>query len=109
MEQAWEKEAKDQGMNIEQLAKNLEEDYTWEEKTISRAEHTLPQEAVIEDEEKREPKKDKKLRIDVKPRVEKRFSALSIDEDQFVDALTSPLIDKPKDSGEFPRDGDDRG
>jgi hypothetical protein len=109
VEQAWEKEAKDQGMNIEQLAKNLEEDYTWEEKTISRAEHTLPQEAVIEEEEKREPKKDKKLRIDVKPRAEKRFSALSIDEDQFVDALTSPLIDKPKDSGEFPRDGDDRG
>jgi hypothetical protein len=110
LEEAWEKEAKEQGMDIEQLAKNMEENYEWEDKTISRVEYTLPQEPIIEEEEENEEteKKDPGLRIDVKATgAEKRFSALSIEEDQFVDALTSPVIDKPKDSVEFWRGGED--
>ena len=91
-------------MDIEQLAKSMDKDYTWEDKSISRAEHTLPQEPVIEEQEKdKSETKDKGLRIDVKSPADKRLSAMSIEEDQFVDALTSPVIDKTKDSGEFSR------
>lgn len=95
-------------MDIEQLAKTMEKEYTWEDKSISRAEHTLPHESIIEEEEKHKmEQKDKGLRIDLKSSADKRMSAMSVEEDQFVDALTSPVIDKAKDSGEFLRGGED--
>jgi hypothetical protein len=107
IEEAWDKEAKKQGMDIEQLAKSMEKDYVWEEKTISRVEHTLPQETIIKEGMEGTEKDAPGLRIDVKSATEKRWSALSIEEDQFVDALQSPVTDKPKASGEYQRDPED--
>lgn len=76
---------------------NSEVEYTWNDKSIQRVEQISLQDSIHSKGGKNwtnDPEKP----ITVIP--DKR---LSIEEDQFVDALTSP-IEKPKDSGDqFPR------
>jgi hypothetical protein len=105
-EEAWEKEAKERGTDAEGLAKSMETNYDWEEKTLDTVTHVKPQgEIVVQAEQgeaeggeeggkdvqcyEKERGKDREEEV-----VEKR---LSLEDDQFVDALQSPMRDKPRD------------
>jgi hypothetical protein len=95
-EEAWEKEAKGKGMDLERLAKRMEKDYVWEEKTATRIEHVFPAEDTTSLNGEREEAVDAdQKKVDLK--VDKRLSRLSLEEDNFVDALTSPISEKPRD------------
>ena len=77
--------------------KDSEVDYTWEDKSVPRVEQILLQDSIHLERRKNEandPTKSVNVILDYR---------LSVEEEQFVDALTSPL-EKPKDWGEqFPR------
>lgn len=76
---------------------NSEVEYTWNDKSIQRVEQISLQDS-IHSKGGKNGTNDSEKTITIIP--DKR---LSIEEDQFVDALTSP-IEKPKDLGEqFPR------
>jgi len=81
-------------MELDELAKGLEKDYTWNEK-LSRDSESIKSDvpaiqiATLEEGEIHEKRK---------VRDDKR---LSLEEDQFVDALSSPL-QKPRDWSSFP-------
>jgi hypothetical protein len=81
-------------MELDELAKGMEEEYTWEDKPISETGSVKLEAPEIRIETLEE------LKRDDKPMVanDKR---LSLEEDQFVDALTSPL-EKPRDWTDFP-------
>jgi hypothetical protein len=93
VEDAWETEAKEKGVTIDELMKSSTEDeYNWEEHEIPRTDRNVQETVIIqepipnEEEEKR-----------VSRNVDKRFSAISMDD--FVDALTSP-VERPRDWGD---------
>lgn len=93
-EKAWEKEAKDKGMDMETLAKSLEKEYVWEEKTTTRIGLVIPEEDTSSSNGDREQIVELREKVELKS---DRLSRLSLEEDQFVDALTSPISEKPKD------------
>ena len=81
---AWEKEAKEKGLPLEELMKNGETEFTWDDKSVPRL--NLP-EPMNHNEERSENDDETTFSQDKR---------LSLEEDHFVDALTSP-IEKPKD------------
>jgi hypothetical protein len=84
VEGAWEKEAKEKGLPMEELMKSGVTEHTWDDKSVPRL--ILP-EPMNQDDERSENDDKKTLYTDKR---------LSLEEDHFVDALTSPL-EKPKD------------
>jgi hypothetical protein len=94
VDKAWEKAAKEKGMDMETLAKSQEKEYIWEEKTTTRLGLVMPDDDTSSVKGDRaevvEPGKTLELKSN-------RLSRLSLEEDQFVDALTSPISEKPKD------------
>src|SRR5438876_12018290 len=46
IERAWEKEAKEKGIAVEELMKDSEVDYTWEDKSVPRVEQILLQDSI---------------------------------------------------------------
>jgi hypothetical protein len=95
VEVAWEKEAQDKGVAVHDLMGNSEKEYVWEDKAAPRVEETLPQETVIEE----GPEEVVMATEKVTP-VKGHQRAFSLEEDQFVDALQSP-IEKPRDWKEW--------
>jgi hypothetical protein len=89
VEGAWEKEAMEKGVAVEALMKNSEVEYTWEDESIPRVERILLQDSIQSEAGKNETN-DSAKSIKVVPDMK-----LSIEEEHFVDALTSP-IEKPK-------------
>jgi len=95
VEVAWEKEAQAKGVAVHELMGNSEKEYVWEDKAAPRVEETLPQETVIEE----GPEEVVMATEKVTP-VKGHQRAFSLEEDQFVDALQSP-IEKPRDWKEW--------
>jgi len=93
VEGAWEKEAKESGVALEELMKNSEAECTWEDKSVPRVERTLLQDSIQSEGGKNGTNDSAKI-IKFVPDIR-----LSIDEEHFVDALTSP-VEKPKDWGQ---------
>jgi hypothetical protein len=91
-EEAWQKEAEEKGTDIDGLANVVEKDYHWEEKGLDAIEHVKPQDEIVLQEETNGQEAEK-----VKEDGETVDKRLSLEEDQFVDALQSPMRDKPKD------------
>jgi hypothetical protein len=91
VEKAWEKEAQRKGVPLANLMRGLDTKHTWEDKPALWVEQLLLQDSIIEEGENESSEATKK--INVAP--EKR---LSIEDEHFVDALTSPM-EKPKDWG----------
>jgi hypothetical protein len=94
-EEAWAKEAKEKGLNLEKLAKSMEKPYVWEEKKATRIEHVLSEEDTPNLNGERGGVGDVAMKVDLKS--DKRSSRLSLAEDDFVDALSSPISEKPRD------------
>ena len=84
VEGAWEKEAKESGLPMEEMMKSRETEYVWEDKSVPRIKL---QEQMNQD----EGQSGKREIGIVAPN-----KRLSLEEEQFVDALTSPM-QKPKD------------
>jgi len=95
VEDAWEKEAQDKGVAVEELMGNSEKEYVWEDKAAPRVEETLPWETVIEEGPEEVVTSMEKLMP-----VKGHHRALSLESDQFVDALQSP-VEKPRDWKEW--------
>ena len=95
VEDAWKKEAQDKGVAVHELMGTSEKEYVWEDKAAPRVEETLPQETVIEEGPEEVVMATEKLTP-----VKGHQRAFSLEEDQFVDALQSP-IEKPRDWKEW--------
>jgi hypothetical protein len=94
VEEAWAKKAKGKGLELDELAKGLEKEYTWDEKLSRNLESIKSDVPVIQIANSEEGEMDDKN----KTGDDKR---LSLEEDQFVDALSSPL-QKPRDWPDLP-------
>lgn len=89
VEGAWEKEAKENGLPMDEIMKSRETQFVWEDKSLSRVDF---QEPPKQDDGKAEKSAMKDVASDKR---------MSLEEEQFVDALTSP-VEKPKDwNGRF--------
>ena len=93
VEGAWEKEAKERGIVASDLMKNSEVEDIWGEKYVSRVEQILLQKPTQVGGGQNETNNSSDESTDVVS--DKR---MSLEGEQFVDALTSPL-EKPKDWG----------
>ena len=94
VEDAWQKEAQEKGIAVNDLMTNSEKEYVWDE-AVPRVEETPPQETVIEEGAEEVVASTEKLTP-----VRGHQRALSLEDDQFVDALQSPM-EKPRDWKEW--------
>ena len=91
----WEIEAKKRGVTIEELVKSQQLQYKWEEEDSALRRMQSPlQESMASNVENRT---QEEARNDIERKSEKR---LSVEDEHFVDALTSP-VEKPKDWGDL--------
>jgi len=101
-EEAWEKEAQEKGTDIEGLVKSMETNYDWKKKSVAEVEYIKPQgEIVLEEVGKG---KEEGEGEQGEQQVVENNKRLSLDEDQFVDALQSPMREKSKEYEEMMSD-----